>query len=181
MDKPFVPLFITSLSVLFFIYFFNIHHFILPPVIFIFFTLSFSFFILKKFRVSYILIIFAISLFIGNQYIYEKENYNNQKKLKITGTEYVKVCGKLTKFPETGKNKSYIFLKTKWIKNGKLKRNIVVNLKINVKGETPRLNRGETILIDTIIRDNHFCKNFYKNPIEEYLFTERIHFSGYTK
>lgn len=181
MDKPFVPLLIATLSVLFFIYFFNIQHFILSPVIFIFFTLSFFLFLLKKYRTSYIFIILAISVFIGNQYILERENYNKKKNLKLTGTEYVKVCGKLTRFPETGSDKSFIFLRTRWIGDGKLKQNIVINLKVGVKGDTSYLNRGETILIDTIIRENHFHRNFYKNPIEEYLFTERIHFSGYTK
>ncbi|MEN8153372.1 MAG: DNA internalization-related competence protein ComEC/Rec2 [Acidobacteriota bacterium] len=181
MDKPFVPLFATTLSVLFFIYFFNIQHFTLPTVFFMFFILSLSFFLLKKFKISYILIIFAISVLIGHQFVLEKDNYNKMRLLQITGPQYIKVSGKLIRFPEAGIGKSSIRLRTKWIDDGKQKKNITVNLKIVVKGDTSFLNRGETILIDTIIRENHFFRNFFENPMEEYQFLEKIHFTGYTK
>jgi competence protein ComEC len=139
---------------------------------------------IKKFKLSYGLITLAIGLLITAQFVKEKDDYYHVTRSPIITAaqgQYVSIEGKLTSFPEIETEHSVIFLETRSIEFHKKKFLKPFNIRIRVKGNLKELYRGDIIAIDAKIYKHNFNRNFYRNPMEDYVLVRKTHFNGYCK
>jgi ComEC/Rec2-related protein len=139
---------------------------------------------IKKFKLSYGLITLAFGLLITTQFIKEKNEYYHITQSPIITAaqgQYVSIEGKLTAFPEIETEHSELLLETRSIEFQKKKFFKPFNIRIRVKGNLKELYKGDIIAIDSRIYAHNFNRNFYRNPMEDYVLVRKTHFNGYCK
>jgi competence protein ComEC len=138
-------------------------------------------FALKKYKYSYFIITISISLLIGTQFLREKEIYVKKASTPVPENQYLTVRGRLLQYPEIRNDCSVILLETESMEHQKQKRRIDFNLRVKVMGNLNHFYRGDHIEISLKLNRNRFNKNFFTNPMEDYVFNKKIHFNGYCK
>jgi len=154
---------------------------IIKPAIIITTGIFLILFISKKYTFSIFCISISISLLIGFMFLEKRTAFNTIRSLDICSEQYIKIRGKVLRFPVIGNSESTIILRTdKTSNSGTIKRSGII-LKINVSGDLRHLCPGDTIEIDTTIKRPRPPLNFYPSKSESFLLASGIHFSGYSK
>jgi competence protein ComEC len=178
----FSPIFLTSLLLLAVAHQVDITDYhVFQPFVLIIFLLSLVFYALKKFKTSYVLIALSIGLLLATQFIKEKDAYYQLKHFTVPSDQYISIAGKLKSFPEIKKDHSVILLETQSLEYNKRKFFKTFNIRIRVNGDLKDLYRGDTIAISARVYPTTLNKNFFPNPIENYLLARKNHFNGYCK
>ena len=182
MKNIFSPIFLTSLLLLASAHHLDITNYhAFQPFVLIFFLLSLVLYALKKFKTSYVLIALSIGLLLTTQFIKEKDAYYQLKHFPVPQDQYISIEGKLKSFPEIKKDHSVIFLETKSLEYNKRKFFKTFNIRIRVNDDLKDLYRGDTIAISARVYPTTLNKNFFPNPIENYLLAHKNHFNGYRR
>jgi competence protein ComEC len=178
----FAPIFLTSLLLLAAAHHLDITNYLaFQPFVLIIFLLSLVLYALKKFKTSYVLIALSIGLLLTTQFIKEKDTYYQLKRFPIPSDQYISIEGKLKSFPEIKQDHSVIFLETESLEYNQEKVFKTFNIRIRVNGDLKDLYRGDTIAISARVYPTTLNKNFFPNPIENYLLARKNHFNGYCK
>jgi competence protein ComEC len=178
----FSPIFLTSLLLLAAAHHLDIiNYHVVQPFVLVIFLLSLGFFALKKFKTSYVLITLSIGLLLTTQFIKEKDAYYQLKRFPVLSDQYISIEGKLKSFPEIKKDHSVIFLETTSLEYNRRKFFKTFNIRISVNGDFKDFYRGDTIAISARVYPTTLNKNFFSNPIENYLLARKNHFNGYCK
>jgi competence protein ComEC len=178
----FSPIFLTSLLLLAAAQHLDITNYrLFQPLVLFIFLLSLVFYALKKFKTSYLLIALSIGLLLTTQFLKEKDAYYQLKRFPVPPDQYISIEGKLKSFPDIKKNHSVIFLETKSLEYNRRKFFKTFNIRIRVNGDLKEFYRGDTIAISARVYQTTLNKNFFPNPIENYLLVRKNHFNGYCK
>jgi competence protein ComEC len=178
----FPPIFLTSLLLLAVSHHLDITNYhVFQPFVLIIFLLSLVLYALKKFKTSYVLIALSIGLLLTTQFIKEKDVYYQLKDFPIPSDQYISIEGKLKSFPEIKRDHSVILLETQSLEFNREKFLKTVNIRIRVNGDLKDFYRGDTISISAKVYPTTLNKNFFANPIENYLLARKNHFNGYCK
>jgi competence protein ComEC len=178
----FSPIFLTSLLLLFTVHHLDITNYhAFEPFVLVIFLLALVVYVLKKFKTSYVLIALSIGLLLITQFIKEKDAYYQLKGFPVPPDQYISIEGKLKSFPEIKKDNSVIFLETTSLEFNRKKFSRTFNIRIRVNGDLKDFYRGDTIAISARVYPTTLNKNFFPNPIENYLLARKNHFNGYCK
>jgi competence protein ComEC len=181
MKDIFSPIFLLCLLLLTIAHATGVYFAAVPPIFYIAFPLALILYYLKKYKFSYLLIALAIALLVTSAFLKEKDDFYNMADLNVPQNEYITIEGKLTNFPEIGREHSVIFLKTDFLEYDRKKTTAAFNIRMKVKGDLRYLNKGDTIGISAKLYRDNLNLNFFANPYENYLLYKGIHFSGYCK
>jgi len=183
MKNIFAPIFLVSLLLLHLSHHLNINidGVIIHPIMVVSFFTAIGFFILRKFKLSYIFIVLSIGLLITAQFLKEKDEFYRVTQSTVPGKEYITIYGKLEAFPEIGPEHSFLYLETNSLEYHRKKIFKNLSLRIKVKGDLQYLCRGDHIIISARIYKNRFNRNFFPNSMEDYVLYKNIHFNGYCK
>jgi len=181
MKDIFSPIFLTSIFSLILFNSLDVYHSVIHPFIFLFFFLTLGFYGLKKFKIGYLCIAITISLLLVFLFLKQKHDYLHLSEFDLPENEYISVEGDLADFPEISEESSVIMVKTHFLEFEKKKITRPLLIRIKVNGNLEHLFRGDRIVIQAKISKNRFNRNFYKNPLKNYLFYKNIHFNGYCK
>ncbi|UCH97660.1 MAG: ComEC/Rec2 family competence protein, partial [Candidatus Aminicenantes bacterium] len=182
MKDIFSPIFLISLLLLSISHALDITNYrVLQPFVILAFLLAGAFYALKKLKLSYALIALSIGLLLTCQFVKEKNDYYRVKESFTPQEQYITIEGKLKTFPEINRDHSVIFLETKSLEFNRKKISGSFNIRIKVKGNLKDFYRGDTIAISAKVYKTTLNKNFYPNPIENYLLVRKNHFNGYCK
>ncbi|MCK4762499.1 MAG: DNA internalization-related competence protein ComEC/Rec2 [Candidatus Aminicenantes bacterium] len=161
----------------------------------------------KRLKIAYFFIALTVALLISAHFLKEKEHFykartasapyegpgkgsapptyekpgKSKPGLDIPRDEYITVVGKLTSFPEIGREYSVIYLETGILEYGGERKSLSLNIRVKVKGDLRFLHTGDCIDISVKFYRDTLNRNFFPNPFEDYFFLKRIHFSGYCK
>jgi competence protein ComEC len=178
----FSPIFLTSLLLLFTVHHLDIiNYHAFEPFVLIIFLLALVLYVLKKFKTSYVLIALSIGLLLTTQFIKEKDAYYQLKGFPVPADQYISIEGKLKSFPEIKNDHSVILLETESLEFNRKKFSMTFNIRIRVNGDLKNFYRGDTIAISARVYPTTLNKNFFANPIENYLLARKNHFNGYCK
>jgi competence protein ComEC len=178
----FSPVFLTSLLLLFTVHHLDIiNYHAFEPFVLIIFLLALVLYVLKKFKTSYVLIALSIGLLLTTQFIKEKDAYYQLKGFPVPADQYISIEGKLKSFPEIKNDHSVILLETESLEFNRKKFFMTFNIRIRVNGDLKDFYRGDTIAISARVYPTTLNKNFFANPIENYLLARQHHFNGYCK
>ncbi|MGD2088979.1 MAG: ComEC/Rec2 family competence protein [Candidatus Aminicenantes bacterium] len=182
MKNIFSPIFLASLLLLSAAHHLDITNYhVFQPFVLIIFLLSLVLYALKKFKTSYVLIALSIGLLLTTQFIKEKDAYHQLKGFPVPQDQYISIEGKLKSFPEIKRDHSVIFLETESLEYNRRKFFKSFNIRIKVNGDLKDFYRGDTIAVSARVYPTTLNKNFFANPIENYLLARKIHFNGYCK
>lgn len=181
MKNIFTPIFLTVLSALFLFNNLDVFCEVLHPLFISSFMLALLFFVIKKYKITYLFIIISFSFLLSLKFLEDKSDFIKTCELDIPETQYISIYGKLRDFPEIKKEHSIINLKVKFIEYNKIRKFLSFNIRIKVKGDLRNIYRGDFINIETKIFKNRFNENFYKNPFRNYVLIKKNHFNGYCK
>lgn len=183
MKRPFFPVFVLTLTILFIIRSFPLIFPVLFPLVVLCFLLSILFYTLKSFRSGYLFIAIAIALMFGIRFSGYRDIYTN----KISGNDfpvkkYITVNGKVLSFPDVRKENSFITVRAGNIvlPGGSVEKRDF-SIRISVKGDAGFLIPGEWVSVDCVVDRREFRENFFPNPMKDYLLSQNLHFSGHTK
>jgi len=178
----FSPIFLTSLLLLAAAHHLDItNYLVFQPFVLIIFLLALVLYALKKFKASYVLITLSIGLLLTTQFIKEKDAYYQLKGFPLPQDQYISLEGKLKNFPEIKNDHSVILLETKSLEYNKEKISRSFNIRIRVNGDLKDFYRGDIIAISARVYPTILNKNFFPNPLENYLLARKHHFNGYCK
>lgn len=181
MKDIFSPIFLLSLALLF------LFHQVQPlSAVVLFFSLPFLlitlwFFVKKKYQLSYWALVAAFALLMGGYFIKTKIQYQQTAALQVPEDEYVSIRGDLNQYPEIRRDSTILIVKSKQLEYGKKAIAMKALIRIKVMGHIGFLNRGDEIEVAAKIRKNRFNRNFFPNPMEDYVLMRGFHFSGYSK
>jgi competence protein ComEC len=178
----FSPIFLTSLLLLAAAHYLDITNYhVFQPFVLIIFLLSLVLYALKKFKAGYVLIALSIGLLLTTQFIKEKDAYYQLNRFPVPSDQYISIAGKLKNFPGIKTDHSVIFLETESLEYNRRKFFKTFNIRIRVNGDLKDFYRGDRIAISARVYPTSLNKNFFPNPIENYLLARKNHFSGYCK
>jgi competence protein ComEC len=178
----FSPIFLTSLLLLAGAHYLDITNYhTFQPFVLIIFLLSLVLYGLKKFKTSYGLIVLSIGLLLTAQFIKEKDDYYELKRFPVPLDRYISLEGKLKSFPEINQDHSVIILETRCLEYGRRKFFMTLNTRIRVNGNLKDFYRGDTIALSARVYPTTLNKNFFPNPMENYLLARKYHFNGFCK
>lgn len=182
MKNIFSPIFLTSLLLLTVVHHLDItNYLVFQPFVLIIFLLALVLYALKKFKASYVLITLSLGLLLTTQFIKEKDAYYQLKGFPLPQDQYISLEGKLKSFPEIKNDYSVIYLETNSLEYDRGKIFKAFNIRIRVNGDLKEFYRGDTIAISARVYPTALNKNFFPNPIENYLLARKNHFNGYCK
>jgi competence protein ComEC len=184
MKNIFTPLFLSALSILALLHHLEVANYeVFPPLVLIVMALAAGAFMLKNFRLSYVLIVAALGLLIGGQFVKEKQAFYRtvENSHNIPSGRYITVKGSLKTFPEIKQDHSVILLETEYLEFARKQMSISCNIRIKVKGDLRHLYRGDSIIIDARVYLPMVNSNFFTNPVEHFRLVNQMHFYGYCK
>lgn len=111
----------------------------------------------------------------------EKDIYFQLKRFPVPQDQYITIEGKLKSFPEIKTDHSVIFLETISLEYNRKKFFKTFTIRFKVNGDLKDFYRGDTITISARVYKTSLNKNFFPNPIENYLLVRKNHFNGYCK
>jgi len=183
MKRPFFPVFVFSIILLFISKYFPDISPIFIPLLVIFSLSSVIFYIFKSNKTVNILIAFAVSFGIASMFADYRDEY--RKKIDENDfpvKQYIGIKGKIIHFPEMKKENTILTVKVdSIILPGEMVEKRDFTIKISVNGRAGSFVPGENVTVDCIVGKRNFRENFFPNPMKDYMLSQGVHFNGHTK
>lgn len=183
MKNLFTPVFLISLFLLFLVHRLEIAFWgILGVLGLALFVLGLTAYGLKRYRVSYVLIVMAIGMMVSFRFVQEKEAYFQvQESFPVVQDSYLTLVGELADFPEIeGENTSLRLQVQSYQWAGKIIP-FTATIQVKVHGDLRGYFRGDTVELSARVYLPSYSCNFTGNRVEDYYLEQGIHLTGYCK
>ena len=181
MRRVFVPLFLLISISIYLFHKLNIPLNIVLPTTLSIFIISILSINIIKLNLSYTLIIISIALLFGVHFQNEKIIFHNTSNTELPQNYYITVFGKIIDFPEFRTDTTILYINTNRVEYKKNNSKHSLNIRVSVVGKVKNISKGDRIRINIKISERNISKNFYKNPIDNYFLSNKIHLSASCK
>ena len=181
MRDIFTPVFVSALVVLFLAQALAVDPFILTSPALVAFVVFLILFYFKKYRVAYAAVVLALTLLFAAAFLEQKAAYENDRDIRLPPGQYISVRGTLLAYPEIGDGTSTLLLRARSFSWQGKKVERTVNVRIQCRGDCRQFIRGDRVEAALSIQPRRLNENFFPNPYETYLLSNRIHLTATSK